>query len=325
MRIVITNNGTSEICSLSAPKQIEKTQSRTPSPVKRKPSKKKKPSLNESQLSENLPQDLSTVKNIKITQKKLSLPSDMADKYSEVKNKGVYYSNDSYEQSSQLLPDVLVSIEKSIDNGLNSSSTKLPTIRPSYPIKYIISPKAMKKIKQEVNDKNRRLLIKSKLTTNNHFRTEVRKNPHKIFELNSNKEIKVQNRNLIEYLNTDSTISDQYLSKLAKYDEERLSKLNKICQKAFHYREQEGIIRNIIHQKIKGELNSESEYCKNKLKEMKSDLDQYNQIVETDYPKYDKKDRYTFQYREAEKNWSRFNTQRFYKKSSPPNINFQYS
>ena len=58
---------------------------------------------------------------------------------------------------------------------------------------------------------------------------------------------------------------------------------------------------------------------------MKSDLDQYNQIVETDYPKYDKKDRYTFQYREAEKNWSRFNTQRFYKKSSPPNINFQYS
>ena len=99
MRIVITNNGTSEICSLSVPKQIEKTQSRTPSPVKRKPSKEKKPSLNESQLSENLPQDLSTVKSIKITQKKISLPSDMADKYSEVKNKDVYYSN---EQSSQL-------------------------------------------------------------------------------------------------------------------------------------------------------------------------------------------------------------------------------
>lgn len=315
MRIVITSNGSSEIRSLSIPR-ARKNKSTMNSPKR----KKKAAEIPRTPSSEKvIPSNL---KSVKVASKKLNLPPMMQDKYSETQPNNNYLLED--QEQSSLLPDVLMSIEKSMDQSQGSSS-KLPIIRQSYPIKYIISPKSLKKLESDIKERKHKLLIKSKLIVNNHYRTEVKKDPAKIFELNSNKEIKTQNRNLIEYLNTDSSISNEYLTKLAKYDEERLSKLNKICQKAFYYREQEGLIKSIVKQKLKGELNSESEYYKNKLKEMKSDLDKYNKIIEVDYPKYDKRDRYTFQYREAEQNWEKYNTQRFYKKSSPPQTKFVYS
>ena len=315
MRIVITSNGSAEIRSLSIPRtRTNKTNTNSP--------KAKKKSVDISLAPSPDKVIPSNLKKVKIAAKKLNLPPMMQDKYSESQSTNNYLSED--QEQSRLLPDVLMSIEKSIDQS-QSLPSKLPIIRQSYPIKYIINPKSLKKLECDIKKKKQKLIIKSKLIANNHYRSEVKRDLGTIFELNTNKEIKIQNRNLIEYLNTDTTISNEYLTKLAKYDEKRLSKLNKICQKAFYYRAQEGLIKSIVKQKLKGELNSESEYYKNKLKEMKSDLDKYNKIIDVDYPKYDKRDRYTFQYREAEQNWEKFNTQRFYKKSSPPQTKLVYS
>lgn len=268
------------------------------------------------------------VSAVKISTKKISLPPTMLQKYNVDGSNTVASSSkqndtssllDNNETSSNgLLPDVLMSIEKSMDM---TSRNKLPNIRNSYPIKYIINPNSYSKLENELEAKKAKLKYKSKITNPTCFRSQVYPDPNEEFMSNANTEINAQNTNLIEYLNTDNTISNQYLSKLAKYDLDRMRKLNKICQKAFHYRSQEGIIKNFILQKIKGDLNYKNDYCKRKLKEMKDYLDMSSSIVNKSPPKFNKKDRYTFQYREAEKNWKKYNTQRYYRKSAPPQTN----
>ena len=333
MRILITTNGTTEIQDLT-PKatpaiasdqhDIQTTQhQRNLSYEQRNTSAQQRSQSNQDSV---LPDYKGKVSSVKISTKKISLPPTMLQKYN-VEGNAVSSSSkqnessllDNNETSSNgLLPDVLMSIEKSMDM---TSRNKLPNIRGSYPIKYIINPNSYSKLECELEAKKAKLKYKSKITNPTCFRSQVFPDPNEEFVSNANTEINAQNTNLIEYLNTDSTISNQYLSKLAKYDLERMRKLNKICQKAFYYRSQEGIIKNFILQKIKGDLNYKNDYCKRKLKEMKDYLDMSSSIVNKSPPKFNKKDRYTFQYREAEKNWKKYNTQRFYRKSSPPQTN----
>ena len=131
MRIVITSNGSAEIRSLSIPR------TRTNKTITNSPKAKKKSvdiSLTPSP-DKVIPSNL---KKVKIAAKKLNLPPMMQDKYSESQSTNNYLSED--QEQSRLLPDVLMSIEKSIDQS-QSLPSKLPIIRQSYPIKYIINPK----------------------------------------------------------------------------------------------------------------------------------------------------------------------------------------
>lgn len=333
MRILITTNGTNEIQELT-PKatpaiasehdaQITQTQPRNANMSYEHHRTNSVQQHSRSNQDSVMPDYKGKVSSVKITTKKISLPPTMLQKYN-VEGNAVTSSkqNESSlldtETSNQLLPDVLMSIEKSMDL---TSRNKLPNIRNSYPIKYIINPNSYSKLECELEAKKAKLKFKNKITNPTCFRSQVFPDPNEEFVSNANTEINAQNTNLIEYLNTDNTISNQYLSKLARYDLERMRKLNKICQKAFYYRSQEGIIKNFILQKIKGDLNYKNDYCKKKLKEMKDYLDMSSSIVNKSPPKFNKKDRYTFQYREAEKNWKKYNTQRFYRKSAPPQTN----
>lgn len=330
MRILITANGTNEIQDLApratptiANENEQQPQSSLQTQHVNMVSQQEPQSTSQrsNQSDSLLPDNKSKISSVKIATKKISLPPTMLQKYNidqlpnSPQNETSFLDTDS---SNQLLPDVLMSIEKSMDL---SSRNKLPNIRNSYPIKYIINPISYSKLENELEAKKAKLKLKSKITNANCFRSQNFPDPNEEFVSNANTEINAQNTNLIEYLNTDKTISNQYLSKLAKYDLDRMRKLNKICQKAFYYRSQEGIIKSFIMQKIKGDLNYKSDYCKRKLKEMKDYLDMSSSIVNKSQPKFNKKDRYTFQYREAEKNWKKYNTQRFYRKSSPPQTN----
>jgi len=316
MRIVITKNGAiviKDLESLNPPTQNINTSSNT----NIYNSNNSNIVTSKIDTGEN---DIIPPSNLKVldldTNKKLRIPPEMEDKYmSNIKK------TENIEPSENLLPDIFINISKSmdLDNLYSSNNSSLPAVRNKFPLKYIISPDSYNNLEKDI-EKKREMLKKGKKVTEKNFRTEVYEDPKISFEKNIYSEIPISNRNLITYLNEDTNISNKYVEKLSKYNDERLRKLNKICQKAFYYKDQMDIINNYAKKKLKDETIQISEIYKNKLEEMKDELDKYKKIVQNDRPKFNYKDKYINQYRIAERNWDIYHIERLYKKSNPPKV-----
>lgn len=296
MRIVVTQNGANEIKTLS--------------PSQRSRKQRRKANMTETNSLYNSDEEpMPKIKNVsmqRIIQKKIAIPNEMNEKYINPDEKNI----NKPQGDQQLLSDVLISINKSMDEASNS---KLPIIRQAFPLKNIIKPECYQKLKEEVTAKNK-IQTKDIHVNEMNFRSEVFNDIEKEFHDQTNKPIKIQNRNLIEYLNTDDTISTKYVKKLAQFDENRIRKLNKICQKAISYKAQEAIIKNIIQNKIKGEFVKDREFYQDRLEEMRDKLRQSHHLVEQDIPKVNKRERYTYQFRRMENEWNKYNIGRYYKK-----------
>ena len=316
MRIVLTKNGVNIIKEIDdVPRRRNKTYDSSYSSLRTRSEVKE-----DSNPFDNLNKKDSNYKEITLTEKKLKIPFEMEEKYTKFKNENEENTLKSLNSSEQLLPDILSNINKSIENDtkISSSNSQLPIIKNSYPIKYIISPKSYQKLSNDVKLKKQLLKRGTKLTEDN-FRSVVYEDPQKIFDKNSSFEISALNRNLIMYLNTDETISNSYIAKLNKYNKEKIKKLNKICQNAFYYKEQEKMINKLIKKKLRSDIIHINDIYKEQLDEMKNDLEKSKVVFKNgELPKFDNRERYLNQIIKAERDWSRFNTARFYKKSNPP-------
>ena len=313
MRIVVTQNGTRIIKELE---YLPKHRSHTIE-ISNISSKND----DENDLFQNINPKLNNYKEISITNQKLKIPPLMEEKYTITEPS----DNKEYDNS-QVIPDIFYSINKTIDSNSNyysSSNGKLPIIRSSFPIKYIIKPEAYKKLQNDIKKQKENLIKKEKKVNDNNFRSQVFEDPKKKFDINTLKEINAENRNLIMYLNNDNTISDKYIEKLNKYNSDRLKKLNKICQSAFQYQEQEKIIRKFIKQKLRSDAIQTSEDYKDKLNEMKINLDKSKEHIKI-FPAYSKRERYAAGIKKAEYDWVKFNTARLYKKSKPAITNLYF-
>ena len=206
----------------------------------------------------------------------------------------------------------------SLNNTTNNNAFTLPQILPAYPLKYIINNNSYTNaLKNAV--KNENILKKGKKVTEENFRTTVEPNPIRVLDNCLQNEINSQNRNLIMYLNKKDDLSDKFIQRLSKYDNGQIQKLNKISQKAFYSKNQDKIIHEIIRKKINGDYVNISEKFKNQLEYMKDNLTNYEKVLKNeDKKRIDNKERYFQQYRDAEKDWLKYNTVRFYKKSEPP-------
>ena len=98
------------------------------------------------------------------------------------------------------------------------------------------------------------------------------KNKRNIDDYLLKKEINKTDTNLINYLALDKSIQPSFVKKINNANNEKLFKLDKICQKYFH-NEKEGIIlKNNIQLKIKKKFSRDAESCKNGLKNMNNAL-----------------------------------------------------
>jgi hypothetical protein len=204
------------------------------------------------------------------------------------------------------------------DMGRYSTTFNLPKILPAYPLKYIINPYTIKNIKKEAKLKEYELKKGKRLTEDN-FRSKVIPDPRYNLELSLKNEIKIENTNLITYLNKSKDIKAPFVERLSMYDNEQIKKLNKISKKTMFIKGQEKIISDKIRNKIKGLYRQSSEEYKKGLETLKEKLNRYENIVKAEEKKIiDKRERYLNQYNEAEKYWVKSNALRFYKKSDPP-------
>ena len=204
------------------------------------------------------------------------------------------------------------------DVGRYTTNYNLPKLLPSYPLKYILNSSSLNNIKKEVKLKEY-LLKKGKKLTEDNFRSIVVPDPKLTLETSLKNEIKTENTNLITYLNNSNDIKCPFVERLSKYDDEHIKKLNKISQKNIFLKGQEKVIKEMIQNKLKGQLRRSGEEYKEELENMKEKLNQYEGIVKSEEKKkIDKRERYLSQYREAEKYWVKSKALRFYKKSDPP-------
>ncbi len=307
MRIVVTQNGTSIIKELEMEDRFNPKKNISESPISSNISSSK---TEESNPFLKINKKGDNYKEITIQETKLKIPPIMEEKYSKTENPNSQFNN-------EVIPDVFLSINNTMNT---SSNSKLPLIRNSFPLKYIIKPESYKKLEKDVKIKEESLKTRNKELNENCFRSQVFEDPKKIFDKNSSKEIFAENRNLIMYLNSDDTISNKYMEKLYKYNEERIKKLNKICQSAFYYRDQGAVIEKFIKQKLKSDAVQTSEYYKEKLEEMKNNLEKSKDYIR-EFPQFNKRERYAAQIKQAELDWVKYDTARLYKKSNPPITN----
>ena len=86
------------------------------------------------------------------------------------------------------------------------------------------------------------------------------------------KEINKSDSNLINYLQLDKSIQPSFVKKINKANDEKLYKLDKICQKYFEKEKDEIILKKNIESKIKKVFSKDAEYCKKRLRNMNNAL-----------------------------------------------------
>ena len=196
MRILITTNGTTEIQDLTpkATPAIASSEHEVQAQTQQQQQQRMytydhhntsiQQSHNQDSSGSGMMDYKGKVSAVKISTKKISLPPTMLQKYNVDGSNTVSSSKqndtssllDNNETSSNgLLPDVLMSIEKSMDM---TSRNKLPNIRNSYPIKYIINPNSYSKLENELEAKKAKLKYKSKITNPTCFRSQVYPDPN---------------------------------------------------------------------------------------------------------------------------------------------------
>ena len=284
--------------------------------------------------------------------KHLNMPQSIAERYFSTQ----YDSNNIANDDKNILPDVLISINKSIEkdaskmgmsylynnisslqsmkensndkmilsnldndgSGRNTSRYNLPKILPAYPLKYIISPNSIRNLKKQAIQMEKDSTEDKRLTEDN-FRSRVKKDIKTTLTQSLKNEIKTENTNLITYLNKDEDIKPPFLEILSGFDENKISRLNKISQKTMFIKGQEKIIKERIKDKIRAQFRNAGEKYREGLENIKDKLIKSEKIfLSEEKKKIDKKDRYMSQYNEAERNWLKSGVLRFYHKNKPP-------
>ena len=290
---------------------------------------------------------------LKNKNKKVKLPQILENKYI------LYDIDNSSDQQNNIIPDILLSINNSIDNEyLNKSKSSmkrtktindivndmdnskqkddyknimtinnekkimLPKIRKSFPLKYIISKDSYNRLNKEMNKLEKDSTIEKKLfpNNNNYFIKNNWEILKKNVDLSLNNKINAKNVNLIEYLNKDKNISNIYLQQFYMFDKDKINKLEAISKKILYKKKIEQQFNQNIKNKLKTNLEDLNNQFKQSLNNINDKLSEFEGIIKKDEDKFvpNDKNRYLDQFMDAEKNWEKYNLERYYKKSSSP-------
>ena len=280
------------------------------------------------------------------------MPQSIAERYFSTQ----INSDSTDNEEKNILPDVLISINKSIEkeaskmgldylydnisslqsmkeqgngnmiisntepdgHGKFTTNYSLPKILPAYPLKYIIPPKSINNLKKQAI-KMENEFYKDKRLSEDNFRSKLKKDMKRTLTQSLKNEIKTENTNLITYLNKDKEIRVSFIERLSKFDDNRKRRLNKISQKTMFIQAQDKLLKERIKDKIRAQFRNTSEKYKEGLENIKNKLIKSETIINNEEKKIiDKKERYINQYNEAELYWVKSGALRFFHKNSPP-------
>ena len=301
--------------------------------------------INQNNKGKSFSPNINNLKIIKLkNKKKIKLPKILESRYI------LFDSKNKKEEYEKVIPEILLSINDSIDNDnyvkrnltknaktisqintINFSDIEdnnnfyhnddiFPKIRKSFPLKYIIDKDSYKRLNKEMKNLENDCNIEKKLFPKNYFIKNNWENSKKRFDLSLKNEINSKNINLIEYLNKDKNISNIFIQKFSNIDKEKMFKLDGISKKLLYKKEQDRLLNSNIKNKIKANIININLNFRQGLENINNKLNKYEFIINKDKDKIllNDKNRYLDQFLDAQKNWEKYNLERFYKKSSSP-------
>lgn len=240
--------------------------------------------------------DLQSAKEIPIHQKRLIIPKNVTDKY-----------NTENKNNSNLPSLVITGANNNNNNNILSANNTIDSdhsnTRQKITVKQILNNKAYKNLKQTIiSDKN----MKDKLSfiDENKFRsTYSGKTTLQRVDDILNKKINPDRINFIKYLNTKDKISEVQIKRINEFDEEKINRVNKICQIVFHNEERANIFKESIKERIFINKNKDKVEYKRYLNNMGANIKKTEDIL-TNYSKtIDKRERYKDIHNELVKNY----------------------
>ena len=330
MRILVTEQGGGVMKQISTDKYHDD--------IKKANSPVKKPKETEKQMEKNKEKNnMENLRVLEIKNKKLSIPKDIQEKYNEVRH-----------DETSLLPKLHTNIQKSFQkeqptmqntaedfggtestrentegpssnqkngNSMRNSSGNVNIMQSSYRIKDVITDEtyAMMKnnITKEVNLKNKLASVVS-INFRNPFLTPMTRIND--IEASLRTKIKSDKSSIIQYLNTKEILSPKLVKKIAKYDEEKFERLNKICQRVSNNDIEEIERKHRINGIIENHHQTEIADYKKRMNEMEKEVSGIKSICDK-YPKRDDREKYeNLLYDMKKKHWDKRDFTRLMKK-----------
>jgi hypothetical protein len=358
MRIIITEQGGSLIKILSADKLQEDIR-KANSPIK-KPKERERENDRDKYKKEksrspdriNIKNSLENLRVLEIKNKKLSIPKDIQEKYNEIKleessllpklftNLKKSANRDQLYTQQNTIDDMMTEStrentvggdlnlngnqpgKKTSMSSYNMTNANQPFMQSSYRVMDVMTDEALAKMKntiiEEVKLKNKNANVVS-FNFRNPFLTPYGR-LREIDEALSTK-INSEKSNIIQYINSKENPSPKFVKNMAKCDEEKFERLNKICQRVFNNNIEEndmkyrinGIIENI-------HLTNKANY-KKQINLIEKDVNNFKQICQK-YPQRDDREKYENLLYDMKKNhWNKYDFQRLMKRGNKNNKN----
>lgn len=284
MRILVTSNGETEITNIASSPTFSRNSHRNsvspmsqtfhhsnsvtsifrPKPPFTTSVTPFKPSLSKTKVSFYKPPpssttDLSKAVHISVKRPKFLLTKEMFFKYykDEQLPKETIKRMREFRHSLKLEPTHDIAVAKhhfQAQEGMSSdiSSLNKPSLSNDITVRDLFSVNAFKKFKHTVFKKEDEKKHTCNFLSPHHFRSVYQEKDQHINEMNAYlyKTIRSDRVNLIKYFKEKEVISPLSVKNLCKYDEERLLKLNKICQIALHNQENKKQFQEYVERKI---------------------------------------------------------------------------
>ena len=200
---------------------------------------------------------------IKIKQSKLQIPQEQTDLYDSDK----YNLSFIVKQSNNIFSNL------SNRNDLTNNSLSFP-LKQTYNLGEIINEKCFDKLNKRIK-KDQFINQHDKIINEKDLRKKDES--YKVFEeIEKGKKTKIDinHSSLIEYLINKKTISETLLNNLSHYNQDRMTRLNKICQRVIVGQEKEKMFEKKSKEKIQLNKRREEEDFKNNLDFMKNSIEE---------------------------------------------------
>ena len=228
-----------------------------------------------------------------VKQKKIQIPKSIQEKYNS--------SKDIFEDSIIMptLPPDLTQGKK----VYNKDGTKKDFIN----VKDILNENTITKLKQQ-KLKAKRVKELNTVINSNTFRTNyAEKNVLDELYEKLDVDLDMNKINLIKYLHSKEQVSEKFIKQFESFSDEKLNKLNKICQIITYKDEIQKMDKDIIQDKLKMNKETIQKFCKNTLNEIENSVNFSQAILKTYKNKPNKKAAYIDIHRETVKHWGIIN------------------
>ena len=269
---------------------------------------------------------------INVKQIKVTLPKNISEKYNQPDDTGGNTDNASLNNSkiisqNEVTNFIINPAFANLNNGVNNlnnanlhsrsaaeinsihsysqGGNNLFSIREEYSLKEILNVGVISEMKAKLR---RDHSYKHKEGNESYLRSPEKSINAVLADVNDrvNAKIKADKVNLIYYLNSKKKVSEVLINKLSSFDEERMIRVNKICQKVAQSSEKDLVFHKIIQNKIQAKNIKEKDDYRKTLIRMENDVKKEGQILQNNIRPPDDKERYYYLHKEFQKKWERY-------------------